>query len=73
MYIHHPVSSVVQPVMMLKGFQRVHLDAGESKRITFRIGYDELAIIDLEMRKKVEAGDVEILVGENAAKLNLFS
>lgn len=68
MYVHHPVSSVVQPVMLLKGFRRVHLGGGESKRIDFHIGFEELAIIDLQMKKRVEAGQVDILIGENAAK-----
>jgi beta-glucosidase len=68
MYIHHAVSSVVQPFMMLKGFQRVHLNAGESKQINFHVGHDELAIIDEQMKYRVETGQVDILVGENAAK-----
>jgi beta-glucosidase len=67
MYIHHEISSVVQPVMMLKGFQRVHLNAGESKQIDFHVGHDELAIIDLQMKYRVQTGQVDILVGENAA------
>ena len=48
MYVHHPVSSVVQPIMMLKGFQRVHLKAGESRAVTFHVGFEELAILNLQ-------------------------
>ena len=35
LYIHDMLASVSQPVMQLKGFQRIHLNAGESKEISF--------------------------------------
>ena len=68
MYIHHPVSSVVQPVIALRGFKRVYLNAGESARVTFDVGREELSILDAQMKRTVEAGKVEILVGANSAE-----
>jgi Beta-glucosidase-related glycosidases len=68
MYIHHPVSSVVQPVIALKGFQRVHLEPGASQKVTFEVGPDELSILDSTMQRIVEPGKVDVLIGMNSAE-----
>jgi beta-glucosidase len=68
MYIHHPVSSVVQPVIALRGFKRVHLDAGQSTVVSFEVGADELSILDAQMKRTVEPGAVEVLIGANSAE-----
>ena len=68
MYIHHPVSSVVQPVLALKGFQRVHLEPGTSQKITFDVGADELSILDANLQRVVETGKVDVLIGANSAE-----
>ena len=68
MYVHHPVSSVVQPVIALKGFKRVHLEAGKSETVTFEVGADELSILNAEMKRVVEPGAVDVMVGANSAE-----
>jgi beta-glucosidase len=68
MYIHHPVSSVVQPILALKGFQRVHLEPGTSQKVTFEVGPDELSILDANMQRIVEPGKVDVLIGANSAQ-----
>ena len=68
MYIHHPVSGVVQPVIALRGFKRVHLNAGESATVTFDVGPEEFAILDTQLKRAVEPGKVDVLVGANSAE-----
>jgi beta-glucosidase len=68
MYIHHPVSSVVQPVIALRGFHRVHLEPGASTTVSFDVSPDSLSILNAEMRKVIEPGEVDILVGANSAE-----
>jgi beta-glucosidase len=68
MYVHHPVSSVVQPVIALRGFKRVHLEAGASTTVTFDVGPDQLSILDAQMKKTVEAGPVEIRIGSSSVE-----
>jgi beta-glucosidase len=68
MYIHHPVSSVVQPVIALRGFKRVHIDAGKSETVTFEVGPDELSILNAQMKGVVEPGPVDVLIGANSAE-----
>jgi beta-glucosidase len=68
MYIHHAVSSIVQPVIALRGFKRIHLEAGKSTTVTFDVGADELSILDAEMKRVVEPGNVDVLIGANSAE-----
>jgi beta-glucosidase len=49
MYIHHPVASVVQPVIARRGFQRIHLAPCQSQTIAFDVGPDELSILNADM------------------------
>jgi beta-glucosidase len=68
MYIHHPVSSVVQPAIALRGFKRVHLEAGRSQTVTFDVGPDELSILNGQMKSVVESGPVDVLIGANSVE-----
>ena len=68
MYIHHPVSSVVQPVQALKGFQRIHLEPGASQKVTFEVGTEELSILDANLKRTVEPGKVDVQIGANSAE-----
>jgi len=68
MYIHHTVSSVVQPVIALRGFKRIHLEPSQSETVTFDVGPEELSILDANMRRVVEAGKVDVLIGSSSAE-----
>ena len=71
LYISDPVASVAQPALALRGFQKLHLKAGESRRVEFALGYDELSIIDANMKRVVEPGDFNIKVGASSADIRL--
>jgi beta-glucosidase len=66
MYVHHPVSSVVQPVIALRGFKRVHLEPDTASTVTFDVGFDQLSILDGQMQNVVERGPVDVLVGPSS-------
>jgi beta-glucosidase len=68
MYVHHSVSSVVQPVIALRGFKRVHLEAGAFAIVSFEVGPDQLSILDAQMKKTVEPGPVEVRIGSSSAE-----
>ena len=68
MYIHQKVSSVTQPVMQLRGFQRIKLKPGEKKMVEFPITPDTLAILDINMNRVVEPGMFDIMVGSSSAE-----
>jgi beta-glucosidase len=67
MYIHHEQSSIVQPIQMLRGFKRVHLDPGSSAAVNFDVGPEQLSILNVEMKRVVESGPVEVWIGSNSA------
>jgi beta-glucosidase len=66
LYLHQRVGSVGRPVKELKGFQRVELKAGESKRVTFTIGEKELTILRQDMTWGTEPGVFDVYVGSNS-------
>lgn len=61
--------SQARPVQELVGFERVHLDAGEQKRISFEIDASQLAFHDRDMNLAVEAGPYEFRVGHSASDI----
>jgi beta-glucosidase len=71
LYVRDEEASVARPVKELRGFQRLHLEAGECRTVAFRLSTDQLAYVDAGMRRVVEAGTVRILVGRSSADLPL--
>ncbi len=63
LYIHDKYASRVRPVKELKGFKRVSLDPGEKKTVTFTLAGDDLAFYNPEMKRVVEPGTFDIMVG----------
>jgi len=68
LYVHPAVSSVTQPVMQLKGFDRITLKPGEKKTVTFTVTPEMLSILNLDMHHVVEAGVYELMVGSSSNK-----
>ena len=67
LYVRDDVASVTRPVMELRGFRKVMLRPGESQYVSFRLGTEELAMWDLEMRRVVEPGTFTVFVGGSSA------
>jgi beta-glucosidase len=66
LYIHALVSMPVRPVEELKDFARVTLNPGETQTVTFSLTPDKLEAFDINMRRTVEPGDFEVLVGKSS-------
>lgn len=71
LYISDRAASVAQPPMLLKAFQRVSLKKGESKRVTFRLTKEELAIYDADMNFTVEPGEFGVMIGAASDDIRL--
>ena len=67
MYVHPQYSSVTRPVKVLRGFARVHLEAGEAKTVSFPITPDLLSYYDINMNYGVEPTDLDVMVGPSSA------
>lgn len=66
LYIRDLAGSHVRPVKELKGFEKVELDAGESKKITFTITEEVLAYYGAGMRRIAEKGKFYVFIGTNS-------
>jgi beta-glucosidase len=66
LYIRDQVSSITRPVKELKGFHRIHLEAGETQTVKFKIGFNDLAYLDIGMQPAVEPGMFDIMVGRDS-------
>lgn len=73
LYIHDPVASVVQPTKKLKGFQKVALNSGESKTITFTIDNETLSFYDQQLKWDSEPGRFRLMIGGSSDDLKLQS
>jgi beta-xylosidase len=69
LYVRDPRASVTRPVLELKGFVRVTLDAGESRSITFTTPVGQLGFYDRSLAYVVEPGEIEVFVGTSSADL----
>lgn len=66
LYIRDVVGSISRPVKELKGFQRIHLNMGESQTVTFTITPDLLKFYDYNLNDVIEPGDFDIMIGPNS-------
>ena len=69
LYINDVYSSVTTPKKTLKGFKRLFIKKGETKKVEFRLTADELSIWNREMKRVVEPGDFEVMIGGNSTDL----
>ncbi len=71
MYIRDCYSSVVRPVKELKGFSKITLRPGESRKISFEITARELSFYDIDMKYGVEKGDFLVMIGNSSRDIDL--
>ena len=71
LYVRDRYSSVVTYDSVLRGFEKVWLKPGESRRVTFTLAPDHLKILDRDMKWTVEQGDFDILVGASSEDIRL--
>ncbi len=69
LYLHDVLAQVTRPVKQLAGFARVALAAGASSDVTFHLHADRTAFTGRDLRRIVEPGDVDVLVGTSATDL----
>ncbi len=71
MYIRDRISSVTRPVKELKGFQKISLAPGETKKVLLPITPELLSFYNLHMKYVVEPGEFEIMVGNSSRDADL--
>jgi beta-glucosidase len=69
LYLRDEVASVTRPIKELKGFRRIHLRPGEAKRVELDLGPEQLALWNEQMKRVVERGVFQIMVGASSADI----
>lgn len=69
LYVADKVASMVRPVKELKGFQKVFIPKGQTKRVEFKLNVKDLGFWNSLMQYVVEPGTFEIMVGTNSEEL----
>ena len=70
-YVHHRQAPVSQPDRQLKAFERVSLDAGQSRRVTLHLDREDLAVVGTQMEWVDNRAAADILVGTSSTDIRL--
>ncbi len=71
LYIHDPFASSPRPSKELKGYHRLGLAPGESKRVTFQMKVDQCAFYNRDLNLVLEAGTIKVMVGSSSEDIQL--
>src|SRR5512133_34271 len=67
LYIHDPVASISQPVRRLRGFERVPLNPGQTRTVTFTLDRSDFGFYDNSGKFVVEPGRIDVYAGASSA------
>ena len=71
LYTRDVFSSVTTYEKNLAGFERVHLEPQESRRVEFQIQPEQLQLLDRDMKWVIEPGEFKVMVGLSSADVKL--
>ena len=71
LYVNDVVSSVITPLKVLQGFERIYLKQGEMKTVEFALGFNSFRLLNKDFEWVVEDGDFEIMVGASSEDIRL--
>lgn len=66
LYIRDVVGSITRPVKELKGFRKIYLKKGETKKVTFTISPEDLKFYNSALKYDWESGEFELMIGTNS-------
>ncbi len=70
-YVRDMVGSVGRPVKELKDFEKISLQAGKSKEVSFRLTADDLRFYNRDMKYVAEPGKFQLFVGPNSQEVQM--
>jgi beta-glucosidase len=71
LYVHDEYASFPRPAKELKGFCRVRIDPGQSRRVVFHLPVDLLAFYDEDLELVAEAGAIRVMIGSSSEDIRL--
>jgi beta-glucosidase len=71
LFISDLVASLTPDVKRLRGFQKVDLNPGESKTVSFKVPMQQLAFVGIDNQKHLEEGDFKIQVADQTTNFTV--
>lgn len=71
LYVRDDYASVGRYLKLLKGFERISLQPGETKIVSFELGFDELSLLNQDLVKVLEPGTFTISIGSSSLEKDL--
>ncbi len=65
------VATLTPDVKRLRAFEKIDLKTGESKTVTFKLPMTDLAFVNTDNKKTVEAGEFKVMVAGEAASFSV--
>ncbi len=72
LYVRDVQSSIVTPLKLLRGFERISLAPGEDKTVHFSLGFDDFKLLNKKLQWVVEPGEFVIMAGASSEDIRLF-
>jgi beta-glucosidase len=69
LYIRDIVGSITRPLKELKGFQKIFLKKGESRKVNFTITANDLKFYNYNLQWVAEPGDFEVMIGTDSERV----
>jgi len=73
LYIRDEYASIPRPIKELKGYLRLSLEPGETRRIMFHLPVNQLAFYDSGLNLILEPGTIEVMLGSSSEDIHLCS
>lgn len=73
LYLRDRVGSVVRPIIELKDFKKIHLNAGETMNIQFVIDKEKLSFYNEKLEWTTEPGEFDLMIGSSSSDIRLRS
>jgi beta-glucosidase len=71
LYTNDIVSSVTTYEKNLRGFERIHLETGETQKVAFELSPDDLMLINENKKRVVEQGEFKVMIGASSEDIRL--
>jgi beta-glucosidase len=71
LYLHDVIGTVVTTVKELRGFEKVPLDPGQTKNVSFVVTPEQMALLNRHLEWVVEPGTFEVMVGHSSKDIRL--
>lgn len=71
LYLNDVLASISRPLEELRGFEKIALSPGETRTVRFRLGPDELSLLDRDLKRVVEPGKFRALIGHSSADIRV--